>query len=196
MSDGIANILSQHQAEQKYHVTYDSWDGFYIVHHPKGPVKFCKDHQGLPFIDMAESDKESDILLVQRVRGNYAAGYTKKEVLEANTARQQQGMMGAVSKNDYRGLASSHLLKNNDDSPAAVTYACTLFEPDLANVRGETVRIKSDVVLENYVAILKDFVLANKHLTLTADVFFADGIPFLLMLSRRVKFVTSEHCPV
>ena len=49
MPDGIANILSQHQVEQKYHVTYDSWDGFYVVHHPKGPVKCCKDHQGLPF---------------------------------------------------------------------------------------------------------------------------------------------------
>jgi len=51
-------------------------------------------------------------------------------------------------------------------------------------------------VVENYVAIPKDFVLANKHLTLAANVFFVDGLPFLLTLLRRVKFVTSEHCPV
>ena len=49
MPDGIANILSQHQVEQKYQVTYDSWDGYYIIHNPKRPVKFCKDHQGLPW---------------------------------------------------------------------------------------------------------------------------------------------------
>ena len=57
-------------------------------------------------------------------------------------------------------------------------------------------RIKPDAVVENYVAIPKDFVLVNKHLTLAADVFFVDGLPFLLTLSRRVKFVTSEQCPV
>ena len=196
MPDGIANILSQHQVEQKYRVTYDSWDGFYVVHHPKGPVKFCKDHQGLPFIDMTDSSHEAAILLVQTVRGNYAEGFTKKEVAEAKVARRQQGMMGAVSEKDYRGLVSSHMLKNNNVSPAAVSDARTLFGPDLANVRGETVRIRPDPVVENYVAIPRDFVLANKHLTLAADVFFVDGIPFLLTLSRRVKFVTAEHCPV
>ena len=57
-------------------------------------------------------------------------------------------------------------------------------------------RIRPDPVVENYVAIPRDFVLANKHLTLAADVFFVEGIPFLLTLSRRVKFVTAEHCPV
>ena len=104
--------------------------------------------------------------------------------------------MGAVSEKDYRGLVSSHLLKNNNVSPAAVSNARTLFGPDLANVRGKTVRIKPDPVVENYVAIPRDFVLANKHLTLAADVFFVDGIPLLLTISRRIKFVTSEHCPV
>jgi len=57
----------------------------------------------------------------------------------------------------------------------------------LANIRGKTVRVKPDAVVENYVAISKGFVLANKHLTLAADVFFVDGIPLLLTLSRRTK---------
>ena len=184
MPDGIANILSQHQVEQKYRVTYDSWDGFYVVHHPKGPVKFSKDHQDLPFIDMTDSSREAAILLVQTVHGNYAEGFTKKEVVEAKVARRQQGMMGAVSEKDYRGLVSSHMLKNNNVSPAAVSNAHTLFGPDLANVRGKTVRIRPDPVVENYVAIPRDFVVANKHLTLVAEVFFVDGIPFLLTLSR------------
>ena len=140
MPDGIANILSQHQVEQQHRITYDSWDGFYIVHHPKGPVKFSKDHQGLPFIDMVESSKEAAILLVQTVSGDYAEGFTKKEVLEAKTARQQQGMKGSVKEKDYRGLVSSHLLKHSNVSPAAVSNARSLFGPDLANVRGKTVR--------------------------------------------------------
>jgi len=100
MPNGIANILPQHQVEQKYRATYDSWDGYYVVHHPKGPVNICKDHQGIPYIDMNDSSREAAILLVQTVRGNYAEGYTKKEVMEAKQARCQQGVMGAVSDKD------------------------------------------------------------------------------------------------
>jgi len=72
---------------------------------------------------MAKTSCEAAILLllVQTVGRNYAEGYTEKEALEAKEARCQQGMMGAVSKKDYRGLVSSHLLKNNYVPPAAVT---------------------------------------------------------------------------
>ena len=57
MPNRIANILLQHQMEQKYQITYDSWEGYYVVHHPKGPVRFCKDHQGLPYINMGKSSR-------------------------------------------------------------------------------------------------------------------------------------------
>ena len=106
---------------------------------------------------MTDSSHEAAILLVQTVRGNYAEGFTKKEVAEAKVARRQQGMMGAVSEKDYRGLVSSHMLKNNNVSPAAVSDARTLFGPDLANVRGKTVRIRPDPVVENYVATIYIF---------------------------------------
>jgi hypothetical protein len=33
-------------------------------------------------------------------------------------------------------------------------------------------------------------------ITLAADVFFVDGTAFLLMVARRIKFVTAEHVPV
>ncbi len=37
---------------------------------------------------------------------------------------------------------------------------------------------------------------ANKAGTLTADVFFVDGIAFLITVSRRIKFVMTKHLPV
>jgi hypothetical protein len=41
--DRIANIFSMHELEKKYRITYDSWKGHYVVHTPKGEVKFHKD---------------------------------------------------------------------------------------------------------------------------------------------------------
>jgi hypothetical protein len=34
LPDRIANIFSMHKLERLYHITYDSWDGFYVMHTP------------------------------------------------------------------------------------------------------------------------------------------------------------------
>jgi hypothetical protein len=54
LPDGIANIFSMHELEKMYMNTYDSWEGFYVVHTPRGEVYFHKDIQGLPYIDLTE----------------------------------------------------------------------------------------------------------------------------------------------
>ena len=100
--DGIANIISMHELEETYRITYDSWAGYYVVHTPKGEVRFYKDEQGLPYLDLEESSEaavlllqrgedlctdttrieaeaEAAVALVQMVRGNYE-GYTKGKV--------------------------------------------------------------------------------------------------------------------
>jgi hypothetical protein len=40
---GIANIFSMHKLKRLYCITYDNWDGYYVVHTPWGEVKFHKD---------------------------------------------------------------------------------------------------------------------------------------------------------
>ncbi len=54
---GIANIILMHELEKLYRITYDSWEGHYIVHTPEGPVEFHKDEQGLPYINLEASSK-------------------------------------------------------------------------------------------------------------------------------------------
>jgi hypothetical protein len=99
---GIANIFLMHELEKLNRITYDSWEGHYIVHIPQGAVKFYKDKQGLPYIDLealtgvavmllqsAQSEEttriETAMTLVQTMQENYE-GYTKREVLEAKKA--------------------------------------------------------------------------------------------------------------
>ncbi len=50
--DRIANIFSLHELKKHYRITYDRWEGYYVVHTPRGEVKFHKDKQGLPYIDL------------------------------------------------------------------------------------------------------------------------------------------------
>jgi hypothetical protein len=154
LPDGIANIISMHELESLYRITYDSWAGYYVVHTPKGEVRFHKDEQGLPYLDLDGSNEAGTLLLmkhgggstveneesclVQTVRGNYE-GYTKREVLKAKEARRAQAMMGNPSEADYKGMVSHNLIPNCPITSSDITNAKAIFGPDLPSVRGKTV---------------------------------------------------------
>ena len=197
-----------HELESIYRITYDSWEGYYVVHTPRGEVRFYKDEQGLPYIDLNNSDVAGAVLLLQReeqtqteaahiqtVRGNYE-GYTKREVVKTKEARRAQAMMGNPSEKDYKGMVSNNLIPNCPVSSADITNARAIFGPDLPSIRGKTVRRAPRPVVGDYVAVPRSLVDANKAVTLAADVFFVDGTAFLLTVARRIKFVTVEHVPV
>jgi hypothetical protein len=205
-----------HDLEKMYRITHDSWEAFYVMHTPRGEVNFHKDKQGLPYIDLTESGHEAARMLlqmvedtkadknrtievgenfVQTVRGNYE-GYTKQEVLQAKEARRGQAMLGNPSEKDYQGLVSGNLINNCPISSSNVSNARAIFGPDLASVRGKTVRKKPAPVVTDYVAVPHTLVEANKVITLAADIFFVNGTTFLLTVGRHLKFVTAEHVPV
>ena len=97
---GTANIFSMHELEQQYSITYNSWEGTILcVHMPRGVVRFHKDEQGVPYIDLDGSSQEAAMMLmqviqtqgaqecaeegtmhVQTVRGNFK-GYTKCKII-------------------------------------------------------------------------------------------------------------------
>ncbi len=53
MGSGIANVLSLAEVSKKYRVTFDSKDGYFVVHTPHGEVKFQMDESGMPCLDLA-----------------------------------------------------------------------------------------------------------------------------------------------
>ena len=155
--DGIATIFSMHELEKKYCITYDSWEGHYVVHTPKGEVKFHKDEQGLPYIELdGAGGRDAAVLLlqsiqgehvaktgigvvhVQTVRGNYE-GHTKKDVMQAKEARRAQAMIGNLSKKDFKGMVSRNMIKNCPVTTTDITNALAIFGSDLASIRGKTV---------------------------------------------------------
>jgi hypothetical protein len=213
---GTANIFSMHKLERLYRITYNSWDGYYVVHTPRGEVKFHKDKQGLPYINLVELDEEAavlliqmmeqqdkenkdgtkkEVMLVQTVRGSYE-GFTEREVIKAQEARVAQAMLGNPSKKDFQGLVSGNLILNCPITRANTSNACKTFGPDLASIHGKTVQRTPAPVVADYMAIPRQLVDANKAVTLMADVFFVDGIALLITVSRRIKFVTTKHLPV
>ena len=61
---------------------------------------------------------------------------------------------------------------------------------------GKTVQRKPKSIVEEYAAVPKELVSRHKFISMEADVFFVDGIAFLLIAEIKNKFVTVEHTPV
>ena len=76
-----------------------------------------------------------------------------------------------------------------------ITNARVIFGSNVSGLRGRTTRETPVRVKEERVAIPKDFYQMHKKVTLTVDVMFVSGIPFLVTFSRNIKFRTAECVP-
>ena len=87
-------------------------------------------------------------------------------------------------------MLRNNLIQNCPINVSDVTNDCAMFGINLDGAWGKTVQQKPDRVVLDYVSISKDFVKLNKFVTLVVDVMFFNSAPFIITMSRGIKFVT------
>ena len=60
-------------------------------------------------------------------------------------------------------------------------------------MRGKTVRQRPERVVPEYLEIPRDYYRLHRFVTLTADVMFVNGLPFLTKMSQDTRFGTAEY---
>ena len=188
----IANVLSLGKLRKDgYKVGYDDDEGAFVVTTHLGQVIFRDIGNHLHCADIADLPAAAAAMFVNTVAQNYE-GYTKREVLKAHEARRFQRMIGAPSERDYQGLVREKLIANCPVTVTDVHNAHQLFGPDLANLRGKTVRRSPEHVAVDYIDLPLSFLDRHRNVTVTADIMFVNGLPFLITLSRAINLVTIE----
>jgi hypothetical protein len=122
-------------------------------------------------------------------------GYTAREVEDARAARVAQAMLGHPTDRDFLGMVRSNMIDNCPVTESAVVNANRIFGPDLAGVRGRTVRRPPESVTTNHVQIPRVILERHQVVTLTVDVMFVNGVPFLVSASRGLNLISAEHTP-
>jgi len=201
-----ATILALKDVTKHHRVTYDSEanDGAFLVHTPEGVhyLRPCT-HTGFPRLDTTTSSSSTQLLqanstttdsaTIPTIEANYD-NFTAHDIKRATLARNIQTMTN-LSEKDFKHLVSTNKLRDCDVTTREITNARLNFGRDLPGLRGKTRRRKPKRVEVNLVEIPRDFMNLYKNITLTADVFFVNGIPFFLTLSRQVRFLTVQHVP-
>ncbi len=179
-SRGIASVLSLYCLGQKFRGTYNSLDrgSFFELHKAKRVVEFKPTSKGLHALNLKDNPEAAYILVndadlafplshqtpVTTVCNDYDS-FTKRQIEQAIAACHLMGMIASPSEQDFQGLVSLNLLKDCPVTNADITNACVIFGPNLANIRGKTVRQKPERVRTDYVDIPR--AILDVHLRVT-----------------------------
>jgi hypothetical protein len=199
---GVASVVPLKLLEQIYPVSYHSAKGMnaghFVIHSREGDIVCRNNSRGMPYLNLEELEAEVALCLIQdtidTVRTNFE-GYTKREIEEAKQAREAQGMLGHPTDREFLGMVRSQMITNCNVTPTAIKNANHIFGPDLAGVRGRTVRTAPEPVRVDYVQIPRTILDRHSVMTLAVDCMFVNGVPFLVSVSRGLNLITAEFTP-
>ena len=100
------------------------------------------------------------------------------------------GMIGAPTKWEYQALVRLNLLQDCPITNYDIVNAHKIFGPDLANIKGKTVRRRPEHVSTEIINIPQQILENQSNVTLSADVMFVNGVPFLVSSSRNINLTT------
>jgi Reverse transcriptase (RNA-dependent DNA polymerase)/Zinc knuckle len=187
--EGIANVLSLAKVKSKYSVTYDSTEGNkFQVHKQDGTVlDFNQADSGLYYINTVKDG----YMMVNTVASNKDR-YTNEDYSNAKLARKLQVTIGRPSTKDFIRIVEMNLIPNCPITRKDIMAADDIFGPDIGSLKGKTTRGQPNKVRPTMIDLPSDLVQQYKDVVLCADIMFVNRIPFLVTLSRKIRFGTAE----
>jgi hypothetical protein len=129
-------------------------------------------------------------ILLNTVAENKAK-YTVSDYQRAEKARTIQRRIGRPSTPRYMELATKGRIKNCDVTRQDIVNAEDIFGPERGSLKGKTVRKASDQVRSGDLVPIPATILAHyRKIVLCVDVMKVNKLPFLVTISRAIKFGT------
>ena len=121
--------------------------------------------------------------------------YTERQVAQAKKAREFYHSMGCPSIPDLMAILRMNLVKNNPVTVEDVKLAEKIFGPDISTLKGKTTRRKPLPVVEDHIAIPRELVQAQQHVTLDVDGLTVNSLKFFTTISKNLYYRTAHYAP-
>ena len=116
------------------------------------------------------------------------AGFTAREIEQAKRARELYHAVGAPTVQNFKGILRMNIIQDCPVTADDVNLAERIYGPDVATLKGRTVRIQPPVVREDNIEIPSELIRTFKDLTYCMDIMYVNGIPMLTGLDKTVKY--------
>ena len=192
---------------KRHRVTFDSEGtgdsaNTFIVHKPPGPVRFGTSDFVLCFNVAGEAPSGTILAGMGRTShgrrnvvwqtGDAAEDLTRGDVVGAGQARRLQQTMAFPSDADFKGMVRGRMLRDCDITTRDITNAKAIFGPAPDATRGKTTRHSPMPARAHYASVSRLIRERNLDVDIIADLFFINGLAFLVTRSRRIRFVAAE----
>ncbi len=129
-------------------------------------------------------------ILINTVAENKAK-YTVDDYNRAEKARTIQRRIGRPNTQRFMELAGRGRIKNCDVTRQDIVNAEDIFGPDKGSLQGKTVRKASEQVRSGGLVPISATITDHyRRIVLRVDVLKVNKIPFLVSISRAIKFAT------
>jgi len=92
-------------------------------------------------------------------------------------------------------IVEGGMLRNCPVTKADIIAAEDIFGPNLGSLKGKTVRQKNDHVPSHVADVPYQIIKMYKDVSLSFDIMFVNKMAFLVMVSRYIRFGTTEQLP-
>jgi uncharacterized protein (UPF0332 family) len=199
--NGIANIISMSNAEAKgFVVTYNTRDGgrFIVANPSTGTTRiFARSPRGLYYSEATAqgcSHPDAGVSFLQTVADNKSK-YSAHDYSRAVKARRLQQSIGHPSTADLAIWLDSKLIPHCPLHRQDILNAEDIFGPDEGILQGKTTQKKATQVETTLTPLPPDILERYRAVTLYVDIMYVNRIPFLVTISKHIKFGTVEVLP-
>ena len=175
-----------------YRITYDSEkEDAFIVHLPDKPVRFERIGMKLYIFKPPTTIKAENAQMFNTLEEEKTF-YTEHQFQRAKQAHDLYHALGTPSFNDFKAIICMNTINNNPVTTDDIKIAEKIFGPDIGTLKGKTTRCKPLPVMNDYIKIPKEFLRAQREVTLCMDGMKVNGQSFLTTISQNIMYRTAQ----
>ena len=192
----ITNLISFKCLNKIYRITYDSKeDKAFVVHrgdYGMMDLRFVEHESGLHIMERLDG-KTSGSTFVQTVKENMKL-FTSRQIKGASKARELYELLQCPSEPDFDMTLRTNAIKGCKVTLEDAQIMWKIWGPSVIKMKGNDTRQITIRKQSNIVAVPREFLSAQKSITLSVDFFFINKYVFLMTVSKHVCFTTTSHC--
>ena len=120
------------------------------------------------------------------------AVYSQQDYSKAVLAHKIQKIIGRPSTQAYIKILEKNFLPNCPITKDDILAAEHIFGPDIGSLKGKTVQQKPIPVSTQQSYVPSSILNWYRQVTIAGDIMFVNKLPFLVTISRNIKFSTAE----
>ena len=120
--------------------------------------------------------------------------FTKRQIKSATKARELYEMLQCPLQPDFDTTLLTNVIKGYKITLDNARIMWKIWGPSVIKMKGNDTQQQTTRKPLNIVAVPREFISAQKSITLSVDFFFINKYVFLMTVSKHVCFTTTSHC--